>query len=111
MVPSDVLRSMHNVAPVTDGGGDEMELAQSIKQVARTVRKWALLWRSMVLSSMGKTLFPYCRYIRALDLRDLNHLLDDDKFKGAIERSATQAISWPLLFSQLTMTETSFRGP
>jgi hypothetical protein len=31
-------------------------------------------------------LFPYCRYIRALDFRDLENLLDDDQFKGKISK-------------------------
>lgn len=75
---------MHNVAPVTfSGGGDEPSQKWPHE---RKTRKWALLWRSMVLSSLAKTLFPYCRYIKELDLRDLEYLFDDMKFKGAIEK-------------------------
>ncbi|KAI9673415.1 MAG: hypothetical protein M1817_002877 [Caeruleum heppii] len=61
---------MHNVAPVTDGGSDELETPRAMKNAdypskgrlqeqEYIVRKWALLWRSMILSSIGKTLLPY----------------------------------------------------
>ncbi|GAM90514.1 hypothetical protein ANO11243_085580 [Dothideomycetidae sp. 11243] len=48
------------------------------------VQRWSILWRSIILSSLGKTLFPYCNFLRVLDLRDLLFLLDDDKFRGRI---------------------------
>ncbi|KAI9659899.1 MAG: hypothetical protein M1821_001251 [Bathelium mastoideum] len=50
------------------------------------VQKWAILWRSIILSSFDKTFFTYCRYLRALDLYDLGQLLDVDKFRGKIEK-------------------------
>lgn len=31
-------------------------------------------------------MYPYCRYLRVLDLRDLTDLLDDDKFRGKIAK-------------------------
>ncbi|KAF1812987.1 hypothetical protein P152DRAFT_416256 [Eremomyces bilateralis CBS 781.70] len=59
-------------------------------QYARPVREWypddnqgrdaqriSGLWRSLALSAVDKTFFPYCRYIHSLDLRDLRELLDD----------------------------------
>lgn len=39
------------------------------------------LWRSIILSSLGKTLYPYSQYVRTLDLRDLEELFKDSMFK------------------------------
>jgi hypothetical protein len=35
---------------------------------------------------MGRTMYPYCRYLRVLDLRDLTNLLEDEKFRGKVVR-------------------------
>ncbi|KAI1326638.1 hypothetical protein F5Y16DRAFT_223940 [Xylariaceae sp. FL0255] len=52
------------------------------------------IWRSIVLSSKGVTQFPYCAYIRSLELGSLTYVLDDIKydqklrnvfFKGAMQ--------------------------
>jgi hypothetical protein len=43
--------------------------------------KWALQWKSIIRSSIGHTLYPYCLYIRSLDLRNLGYLLDDPWFR------------------------------
>ncbi|KAI9719827.1 MAG: hypothetical protein M1812_003316 [Candelaria pacifica] len=79
------LYRMHNSAPVTTRGIDEIELSRSERygNAAQEVivQKWALLWRSILRSSLDKTLFTYCRYIRALDLRDLKYLLDEPRFR------------------------------
>ena len=72
---------MHELAPVTDGGGDDVK---GVQQQERTVQKWALLWRTIIRSGLDQTLFPYCRYIRALNLRDLKNLFEDHRFEGAI---------------------------
>ena len=83
---------MHDVAPVTNGGSDEVEISGQDRQnrslyeakkqqEERIFAQWACLWRTMVLSSMGKTLYPYCRYIRTLNLNDLEELLKDSRFK------------------------------
>lgn len=50
------------------------------------VQKWSILWKSIINSSLDAALFPYCRYIRALDFRDLDNLLDDDQFKVKISK-------------------------
>lgn len=42
------------------------------------------MWRTITLSALGKSTYPYCRHLRYLDLRDLADLLDDDKFRGKI---------------------------
>ena len=77
---------MHDVAPVKGGSNDVETVARLTKlgetQLLRTDQidhQWANLWRNVVLSSLGKTMFPYCQYIRALDLNDLEYLLDDSK--------------------------------
>jgi hypothetical protein len=44
------------------------------------ITKWALLWKSIIRSSMSSTAYPYCLYIRTLDLRNLTNLLDDTMF-------------------------------
>ena len=88
---------MHDVAPVTSGANEEIELSRQgratdtnfrarVAQQEQIVRKWSLLWRSIILSSLNKTVFPYCRYIRALNFRDLHDLLDDPKFRGNIAK-------------------------
>lgn len=45
------------------------------------VQKWSILWRTIVSSALGQTIFPYVKHLRTLDLRDLGELLDDDKFR------------------------------
>jgi len=88
---------MHDLAPVTSGANEEVELSRhsrpgdttfraKMAQQEQIVRKWSLLWRSIILSSLDKTVFPYCRYIRALNLRDLRYLLEDSKFKGDLAK-------------------------
>ncbi|KAF2147834.1 hypothetical protein K461DRAFT_298445 [Myriangium duriaei CBS 260.36] len=77
-----------NYSPVV-GGGSETTSADgpvAVGEQESIVQRWAILWRSIVLSSLGqgKTLFPYCHFLRVLDLRDLLFLLDDDKFRGKI---------------------------
>lgn len=71
--------SISHSAPVK-GGGEGLPLAEQ----ELTVQRWSILWRTITLSAFGKTLYPYCRHLRLLDLRDLGDLLDDDKFRGKI---------------------------
>lgn len=54
-----------------------------------TVMKWSILWRTIILSALGKTLYPYCRHMRELDLRDLKLLfetLDEPKFRSRVAK-------------------------
>ena len=82
--------SMHDEAPVTDAYNDEIEMApqERTSQAAyekgqeQLIGKWASMWRSLILSSLGKTLFPYSKYVRALKLQDLEYLLQDVRFLG-----------------------------
>lgn len=66
---------MQHEAPVTGAGNDELEQSKE-----RITMKWAIMWRSIILSSLGKTLFPYSQYIRTLRLQDLYELLSEGKF-------------------------------
>lgn len=82
---------MHDVAPVTNGGRDENTLAHNkmgrmnhamrMSQEQRVFKKWAGLWRTIILSSLGKTLYPYCQNLRTLNLYDLEKLITNDLFK------------------------------
>lgn len=47
----------------------------------RYALNWALLWKSIIRSSLGTTAYPYSLYIRTLDLRNLAMLLDDLRFR------------------------------
>ncbi|KAJ4304997.1 hypothetical protein N0V90_000525 [Kalmusia sp. IMI 367209] len=47
---------------------------------------YRILWKSIIASALDATLFPYCRYIRALDFRDLENLLEDEQFTGKISK-------------------------
>lgn len=66
---------MQHEAPVTGAGNDELEQSKE-----RITLKWAIMWRSIILSSLGKTRFPYSQYIRTLRLQDLYELLSEGKF-------------------------------
>lgn len=48
----------------------------------QNLSKFVGLWRTIILSSLNKTLYPYSQYIRALNLRDLNLLLTDGFLTG-----------------------------
>ncbi|KAF2473334.1 uncharacterized protein BDR25DRAFT_218390, partial [Lindgomyces ingoldianus] len=73
----------HHLAPVRGGGEDE---AVPLPTKQLMVQKWSILWRSLIASSLDTTLFPYCRYIKVLDFRDLEYLLEDDQFKGKLPK-------------------------
>ncbi|KAK3709835.1 hypothetical protein LTR37_010663 [Vermiconidia calcicola] len=78
---SALYRSSHERAAKL--GGSE---GLSLPEQELNVQKWSILWRSIILSALGKTLYPYCRHLRMLDLRDLGYLLEDDKFRGKISK-------------------------
>ncbi|OBT62667.1 hypothetical protein VE03_07508 [Pseudogymnoascus sp. 23342-1-I1] len=59
----------------------QTSIAARVAQQKWTVSQWALQWRSIILSSLGKTAYPYCLYIQSLDLRNLVDLLEDDIFR------------------------------
>jgi hypothetical protein len=74
----------HHQAPVRGGGEDLYGLPPATKLL--TIQRWSILWRSIIASALDATLFPYCRYIRSLDFRDLGHLLDDDQFRAKVAK-------------------------
>ena len=85
--------SMQDIAPVISGGGDEDQLSASRtsypakeKRQEQIVRKWAGLWRTLILASLGKTLFPYSRHLRTLNLQDLGELFQEPKFRAKVSR-------------------------
>jgi hypothetical protein len=58
-------------------------------ETTREKSKLALQWKSIIMSSLGteeekKTAYPYCLYIRSLDLTNLNDLFGDNYFKNTL---------------------------
>ncbi len=72
--------SMHDAAPVTSAGSDEKEISgreqTTPKGREQSILKRASMWRAIILSSVGKSLFPYSKYIRTLVVQDLEDLLE-----------------------------------
>ncbi|KAL9025333.1 MAG: hypothetical protein Q9196_005824 [Gyalolechia fulgens] len=85
---------MHEISPVTIRGSSDLDVSAQdhakttyrarLRQEENMILRWAQLWRMITLSATGNTLFPYARYIRALDLGDLEELLGDSKFKDRV---------------------------
>ncbi|KAK5132812.1 hypothetical protein LTR08_008613 [Meristemomyces frigidus] len=76
--------SLHDRSPVKSGGENISFAEQDL-----TVMKWSILWRTIILSALGKTMYPYCRHVRELDLRDLSSLidrLDESKFRSKVAK-------------------------
>ncbi|KAH6872942.1 hypothetical protein BKA58DRAFT_383136 [Alternaria rosae] len=99
------LYKSHHLAPVRGGGEDLYGLPAATKLL--TIQKWSILWRSIVASALNVTLFPYCRYIKSLDFRDLGYLLDDDQFRAKVSK---QFFSGPLKQFEKTETGTNIKG-
>ena len=91
---NSVIRRLYDTAPVTGGGGTEDEqikarrtggsVASAKREQEKTIWKWALMWRSIILSALDQTYLPYYSYIRQLNLDDLSELLSHSGFKGKI---------------------------
>lgn len=98
---------MHHVAQFTNGGSDEkipgenkfgrIDFASRFAQEVRVTRsqlskekpyfkKWTSLWRTIILSSLGKTLYPYSQYIQTLHLHGLEKLLTDFEFNARVSQ-------------------------
>ncbi|KAI4138927.1 MAG: hypothetical protein LQ341_004443 [Variospora aurantia] len=85
---------MHDVSPVTNRGSSDADMSapERAKPTYKTrlsqeevmIFRWAQLWRTIILSATGRTLFPYARYIRTLNLGDLEELLGDARFKDRV---------------------------
>ncbi|MCJ1267871.1 hypothetical protein MMC22_007757 [Lobaria immixta] len=59
-------------------------------QEERICMQSAGFWRTIILSSLGKTLFPYSQYIRRLNLGNLEELLTDSNFPARISENFFQ---------------------
>ncbi|KAI8936895.1 hypothetical protein NX059_006127 [Plenodomus lindquistii] len=95
----------HHQAPVRGGGDDFYGLPAATKLLM--LQRWSILWRSIIASSLGASLFPYCRYIKSLDFRDLGNLLDDDQFRLKVSK---QFFSGPLKQFEKSETRTNIKG-
>ncbi|KAK3679340.1 hypothetical protein LTR78_000901 [Recurvomyces mirabilis] len=77
--------SLGEGSPVKGGGSDNLSFAEQDLVIMR----WSIMWRTLILSSLGKTMYPYCRHLRELDLRDLSDLLDrldEPKFRTKVAK-------------------------
>jgi hypothetical protein len=89
---------LYDTSPVSGGGAEDEQfrtrragagpytMTAGIKSDQNSIiRKWALMWRSIILSTFDdKTYLPYYSYIRYLDLNDLKELLNDSGFRDNI---------------------------
>jgi hypothetical protein len=75
---------VHTTSAIRTGENTEDEIPKN-KTANSAMSRWALQWRSIILSSLGETAYPYCLYIRTLDLTNLNDLFDDLVFKKDFE--------------------------
>ncbi|PKY01506.1 hypothetical protein P168DRAFT_258083 [Aspergillus campestris IBT 28561] len=91
-----VLYKLHNTSPVKGGGTEDEQFktrrsAPTWMSIWReqevVIQKWALMWRSILLSTIDQTYLPYHSYIRYLDLDDLSYLLGNAMFKGRIKEN------------------------
>lgn len=90
---AELFPRLYDTSPVTGGGTEDeqfksrrtaVSLASARNEQDAVVRKWALMWRSIILSTFDKTYLPYYNYIRELDLTDLTNLISDSRFTGNI---------------------------
>ncbi|KAF2819085.1 hypothetical protein CC86DRAFT_307999 [Ophiobolus disseminans] len=95
----------HHQASVRDGEDDLYGLSPATKLL--TIQRWSILWRSIIASALDASLFPYCRYIKTLDFRDLGNLLDEDQFRNKVFK---QFFAGPLKQFEKTETFVSFKG-
>ncbi|KAI9646767.1 hypothetical protein NHQ30_004766 [Ciborinia camelliae] len=65
----------------SEGEAPEWSKIQRRNSKYNAAWKWALSWKSIVRSSLGSTAYPYCLYIRSLDLTNLSNLLEDGTFR------------------------------
>ncbi|KAL3425604.1 hypothetical protein PVAG01_02395 [Phlyctema vagabunda] len=83
------LYQIHNQSKAAGSEGFDPEWANltyqaRVDQQKQAVARWALQWQSIIRSSLGITAYPYCLYIRSLDLGNLSELLEDVIFRESI---------------------------
>lgn len=79
---------MHNVVLVN--GGDMFDVNQ---QENRSWKSWVGVWRTIIRSSLNKTMYPYCNYLRNLNLGELEEILKDLDSKPGVEKKFKTYIS------------------
>lgn len=82
---ADLVYRSHHEAPIRGGGDDA--LGTPLAQRLLVTQRWSILWKSIIASSLDTTLFPYCRYIKTLDFRDLGNLFGDEQFRSKVQKS------------------------
>ncbi|OIW33625.1 hypothetical protein CONLIGDRAFT_677392 [Coniochaeta ligniaria NRRL 30616] len=68
-----LLYSIHELSPASTGDTAIVD-----------TKKWAVLWRSILASSLGGAMYSYCLWIKSLSLGNLHSLLEDlarDQYK------------------------------
>ncbi|KAJ4382364.1 hypothetical protein N0V86_002699 [Didymella sp. IMI 355093] len=95
----------HHEAPIRGGGDDA--LGTPLAQRLLVTQRWSILWKSIIASSLNTTLFPYCRYIKTLDFRDLGNLFNDEQFRSKVQK---QFFSGPLKQFERTEQRKSASG-
>ena len=65
---------------VTRLGQEKPTFGRKLSPCKNYVKKWARLWRTIILSSLGQTLYSYSQSIRTFNLKNLGQLLTDFKF-------------------------------
>ncbi|KAE8447387.1 hypothetical protein EG329_010801 [Mollisiaceae sp. DMI_Dod_QoI] len=111
------LYRIHNQWAVISSEGNDADFNQNdtiqgrLAAQKRTVLKWALQWKSITRSSLGNTAYPYCLWIRSLDLRNLSYLLEENMFReNALETFFADDMAG-FLKSPETPMKQKVRGP
>lgn len=74
---AQVNRSMANMALPLLYSIHELSPASTGDTAIVDTKKWAVLWRSILTSSLGSAMYPYCLWIKSLSLGNLHSLLED----------------------------------
>lgn len=52
--------SISHDSPIKGGGSEDLSLSEQ----DLTVQRWSILWRTIILSALGHTSYPYCKHLR-----------------------------------------------
>jgi len=47
-------------SPIKGGGSEDLSLSEQ----DLTVQRWSILWRTLIMSALGHTSYPYCKHLR-----------------------------------------------
>lgn len=70
----------------THVGPDRTHSGYTTELLNERITKCAALWRTIILSSLGKTLYPYCQYIRTLNLKQLEGMLIESEVRAGTSK-------------------------